>query len=152
MYGRQEKLQTIRERRRRRSRFKWSYEPSSGEQVPLALSRAIHIADAPARGPVYLSIPYGDWDKPAPANTANLSRRHVQQAGVPSEGQLKDLCVTTYNKSSVSRGALRSQTQMKPLGLLAMIGILLRAADSATRCGCALFPHGSGRASRYLRS
>jgi benzoylformate decarboxylase len=71
---------------------KWSYEPSSAEQVPLALSRAIHIAGAPARGPVYLSIPYGDWDKAAPANTASLSERHVQQAGVPSEGQLKDLC------------------------------------------------------------
>jgi benzoylformate decarboxylase len=71
---------------------KWSHEPSSAEQVPLALSRAIHTAGAPARGPVYLSIPYGDWDKPAPANAAHLSGRHVQQAGVPSEGQVKDLC------------------------------------------------------------
>jgi benzoylformate decarboxylase len=31
---------------------KWSYEPSCAEEVPLALSRAIHIDDAPARGPV----------------------------------------------------------------------------------------------------
>jgi benzoylformate decarboxylase len=71
---------------------KWSHEPSCAEEVPLALSRAIHIADAPARGPVYLSIPYDDWDKPASANAVHLSGRHVQQAGVPSQGVLKGLC------------------------------------------------------------
>jgi benzoylformate decarboxylase len=71
---------------------KWSCEPSCAEEVPLALSRAIHIAEAPACGPVYLSIPYDDWDKPAPANAVHLSGRHVQQAGTPSQGVLKDLC------------------------------------------------------------
>jgi benzoylformate decarboxylase len=34
---------------------KWSSEPASAQEVPLALSRAIHTAATPAAGPVYLS-------------------------------------------------------------------------------------------------
>ena len=39
---------------------KWSGEPSSAEQVPLALSRAIHTAGAPARGMESQQIDAGD--------------------------------------------------------------------------------------------
>lgn len=41
---------------------KWSHEPASAEEVPHAIKRAIDIAGAEAAGPVYVSIPYSDWD------------------------------------------------------------------------------------------
>jgi benzoylformate decarboxylase len=46
---------------------KWSYEPSIAKDVPLAMSRALHMAALPPSGPVYLSVPYcerlqGDQD------------------------------------------------------------------------------------------
>jgi thiamine pyrophosphate-dependent acetolactate synthase large subunit-like protein len=40
---------------------KWSYEPSIAQEVPLAMSRALHMAALPPSGPVYLSVPYDDW-------------------------------------------------------------------------------------------
>ncbi len=42
---------------------KWSYEPPRAEDVPHALARAIHLADLPPRGPVFVSIPMDDWTK-----------------------------------------------------------------------------------------
>ncbi|MFM0277777.1 benzoylformate decarboxylase [Paraburkholderia sediminicola] len=70
---------------------KWSCEPACAEDVPLALARAIHTATAPAPGPVYLSIPYDDWDKPAPDTTRYLTGRNVQHAGLPSADLLQTL-------------------------------------------------------------
>jgi len=40
---------------------KWSVEPARAEDVPLALSRAYHVAMTPPRGPVLVSIPADDW-------------------------------------------------------------------------------------------
>jgi benzoylformate decarboxylase len=40
---------------------KWSYEPPRAADVPLALGRAIHVADTPAQGPTFVSIPMDDW-------------------------------------------------------------------------------------------
>ena len=44
---------------------KWSNEPARAEDVPLAFARAYYLAMLPPRGPVLLSIPADDWDKPA---------------------------------------------------------------------------------------
>lgn len=44
---------------------KWSYEPVCAEDVPAAFMRAYAIAIQPPAGPVFLSIPLDDWDKPA---------------------------------------------------------------------------------------
>jgi len=63
---------------------KWSCEPACAEDVPLALTRAIHTASAPAPGPVYLSIPYDDWDKPANDTARYLAERNVRHASLPS--------------------------------------------------------------------
>lgn len=43
---------------------KWSCEPARAEDVPQALARAYHIAMQEPRGPVLVSIPADDWDKP----------------------------------------------------------------------------------------
>lgn len=43
---------------------KWSYEPARAEDVPAALMRAYAVALQPPRGPVFLSIPMDDVEKP----------------------------------------------------------------------------------------
>ena len=56
---------------------KWSYEPARAEDVPAAFMRALAIATQPPMGPVFLSIPLDDWDKPAgDANTVVRSVSH----------------------------------------------------------------------------
>ncbi|HXB63856.1 MAG TPA: benzoylformate decarboxylase [Solirubrobacteraceae bacterium] len=40
---------------------KWSWEPPCAQDVPHALSRAIHTAALAPRGPVFVSIPMDDW-------------------------------------------------------------------------------------------
>ena len=49
---------------------KWSYQPVRAEDVPAAFMRAYAMALQPPAGPVFLSIPLDDWDKPALENNA----------------------------------------------------------------------------------
>ncbi len=44
---------------------KWSYQPVRAEDVPAAIMRAYAVALQPPAGPVFLSVPLDDWDKPA---------------------------------------------------------------------------------------
>lgn len=43
---------------------KWAIEPARAEDVPLALAQAFHIAMTPPMGPVFVSVPVDDWDRP----------------------------------------------------------------------------------------
>ena len=43
---------------------KWAYEPARAEDVPEAFMRAYVTALQPPVGPVYLSVPLDDWDRP----------------------------------------------------------------------------------------
>ncbi|RJR33840.1 MAG: benzoylformate decarboxylase [Deltaproteobacteria bacterium] len=45
---------------------KWSYEPARAEDVPGAFMRAYATAMQQPTGPVFLSLPLDDWDKPMP--------------------------------------------------------------------------------------
>jgi benzoylformate decarboxylase len=56
---------------------KWAYEPKRAEDVPAAFMRAYTVALQPPAGPVYLSIPLDDWEKPAlgPAVIRTVSHR-----------------------------------------------------------------------------
>jgi len=45
---------------------KWSYEPIRAEDVPGAFMRAYATAMQQPAGPVFLSLPSDDWDKPMP--------------------------------------------------------------------------------------
>ena len=40
---------------------KWSFEPPRAADVPLALSKGIHVAALPPRGPTFVSLPMDDW-------------------------------------------------------------------------------------------
>jgi benzoylformate decarboxylase len=44
---------------------KWSCQPARAENVPAAFARAYHVATQPPAGPVFLSVPADDWDRPA---------------------------------------------------------------------------------------
>jgi benzoylformate decarboxylase len=70
---------------------KWSYEPASPQDVPRALNQAIHIASLPPQGPVYLSVPYDDWDAPAAAQSELLGQRTVFGASEPPAHVISDL-------------------------------------------------------------
>jgi benzoylformate decarboxylase len=60
---------------------KWSYEPSVAQDVPLAMSRALHMAALPPSGPVYLSVPYDDWAAEADPQSSALLDRQVYAVG-----------------------------------------------------------------------
>jgi len=71
---------------------KWAHEPPRAEDVPLALSRAIHQASLPPRGPVFVSIPMDDWDQQADGDrSAQALRRHVSGRVAPDPDALVDL-------------------------------------------------------------
>jgi benzoylformate decarboxylase len=61
---------------------KWVYQPARAEDVPAAFMRAYTIAVQPPAGPVYLSIPLDDWEKPAlgPAVIRTASQRCAPEA------------------------------------------------------------------------
>ncbi len=56
---------------------KWAYQPVRAEDVPAAFMRAYAVALQPPAGPVFLSIPLDDWEKPAlgPAVVRTISHR-----------------------------------------------------------------------------
>ncbi|HXD63176.1 MAG TPA: thiamine pyrophosphate-binding protein, partial [Solirubrobacteraceae bacterium] len=49
---------------------KFSHEPPRPQDVPAAIDRAWALASTPPQGPVFVSIPSGDWDAPAEASPA----------------------------------------------------------------------------------
>ncbi|OBI40069.1 benzoylformate decarboxylase [Mycobacterium colombiense] len=61
---------------------KWAYQPARAEDVPAAFMRAYTVAVQPPAGPVYLSIPLDDWEKPAlgPAVIRTASQRCAPDA------------------------------------------------------------------------
>lgn len=56
---------------------KWSHEPASAAEVPHSIMRAIHLSKAEAAGPVYVSIPYDDWDTEVSDQNEHLLEKDV---------------------------------------------------------------------------
>jgi benzoylformate decarboxylase len=56
---------------------KWAYEPVRAGDIPAAFMRAVATALQPPAGPVFLSLPLGDWEKPCeiPAVVRTVSQR-----------------------------------------------------------------------------
>jgi benzoylformate decarboxylase len=56
---------------------KWAYEPVRAEDIPAAFMRAVATALQPPAGPVFLSLPLGDWetDCESSAVVRTVSRR-----------------------------------------------------------------------------
>jgi len=63
---------------------KWSAEPAAATDVPRTIDQAIHTALLPARGPVYVSVPYDDWAAEADPESDHLVHRTVTTGGALS--------------------------------------------------------------------
>ncbi|YCK79753.1 benzoylformate decarboxylase (plasmid) [Arthrobacter sp. D3-18] len=70
---------------------KYSAEPASPVDVPRTLAQAVHTAAQDPKGPVYVSIPYDDWDTEAGHASEHLSGRHVHTAGALTPDQVDHL-------------------------------------------------------------
>jgi benzoylformate decarboxylase len=66
---------------------KWSFEPARAQDVPRALSEAVHLAALPPAGPVFVSLPLDDWTEAVDAQEVErLAHRRVRAAGAaPAE-------------------------------------------------------------------
>jgi benzoylformate decarboxylase len=62
---------------------KWASEPARPQDVPAAVARACHLAMAPPRGPVLVSVPVDDWDQSA----APVAPRRVS-TGICADAEL----------------------------------------------------------------
>lgn len=113
---------------------KWSYQPVRAEDVPAAFMRAYAVAMQPPAGPVFLSIPLDDWDKPA-AGTAVV--RSVATRIGPDPDRLEEFArrlsaakkpVLIYG-SSIARGDGWAQA----VALAEKLGAPVWAAPSSER-------------------
>ncbi len=68
---------------------KWSYEPVRAGDVPAAFMRAYAVATQPPAGPVFLSIPLDDWDRPADGAAVV---RSVATRIAPDPQRIADFC------------------------------------------------------------
>jgi len=66
---------------------KWAYEPKRAQDVPRAIMRAYALALQPPAGPVFVSIPLDDWDKPS-LGTADV--RSVSTRIGPDPDRIKE--------------------------------------------------------------
>jgi benzoylformate decarboxylase len=64
---------------------KWSIEPARAEDVPAAIARAYYLAMQQPRGPVLVSIPADDWDRPA----LHIGARTVSTETAPQPEMMK---------------------------------------------------------------
>lgn len=71
---------------------KWSGEPLRAEDTPLLASKALTLASTAPSGPVYLSVPMDDWDRPAEAAAlAHLRERQVYGSPAISDHALEHI-------------------------------------------------------------
>lgn len=117
---------------------KWSYEPSSAKEVPQSISRAIHMSRLGAPGPVYLSIPYDDWDQPADPQSKLLFDRSVDNMGLPNEDALSHLSECLANSKSpvlvVGPDVDAANANHHAVALAEKLKAPVWAAPSAPRC------------------
>ncbi|WP_242906743.1 benzoylformate decarboxylase [Actinomadura terrae] len=66
---------------------KWSRQPERAEDVPAALAEAYRVAMTPPRGPVFISVPEDDWDRPA----APVPHREVRSAFTADPAALREV-------------------------------------------------------------
>lgn len=70
---------------------KWSSEPACAADVPRTIDQAVHTALLPARGPVYVSVPYDDWAADADPDSELLPGRTVRGGASLSQEQVTEL-------------------------------------------------------------
>ena len=76
---------------------KWAYEPVRAEDIPAAFMRAIATALQPPSGPVFLSLPLDDWEKPCEGAAVV---RSVSTRIAPDRERLAEFAKTLSHASS----------------------------------------------------
>jgi benzoylformate decarboxylase len=76
---------------------KWAYEPVRAADIPAAFMRAIATALQPPSGPVFLSLPLDDWEKPC-AGLAVV--RSVSKRVAPDQERLAEFAQILSQASS----------------------------------------------------
>lgn len=86
---------------------KWSSEPTSASDVPRSFNEAVMQARSSAPGPVYLSIPYDDWDHEASTNDELLLRRSYSEENELSATSIEYLTglISTSTKTAIILGS-----------------------------------------------
>ncbi len=79
-----------------RTWVKWTYEPARAQDVPAAFMRAIATALQPPAGPVFLSLPMDDWEKPCTKAVV----RTVSRRCAPDPQRLEDFEKILHQASS----------------------------------------------------
>jgi benzoylformate decarboxylase len=70
---------------------KWSFEPPRAQDVPAALTRAIHTASLAPRGPAFVSLPLDDWTADAGPETTRLIERTSAPRTAPDPAAIETL-------------------------------------------------------------
>ncbi len=113
---------------------KWAYEPVRAEDVPAAFMRAIATALQPPSGPVFLSLPLDDWEKPAhgPATIRSVATRTA-----PDPDRLSDFAsiLRQANAPVLIYGAsvARSQGWDEAIAVAEALGAPVWAAPASER-------------------
>jgi benzoylformate decarboxylase len=114
---------------------KWACEPARAEDVPLALLRAYHVAMQPPCGPVFLSIPADDWDRP----TEWVSVRNVSQSIGPDPTAIARVAQALAGSRSpalvVGAGVDRDGAVARVVQLAERHQAAVYAAPMSARCG-----------------
>jgi benzoylformate decarboxylase len=114
---------------------KWACEPARAEDVPLALLRAYHMAMQPPRGPVFLSIPADDWDRP----TEWVTMRQVSHAIAPEPHAIAQVARALASSRSpaivVGAGVDRDDAVERVVQLAERHKAAVFAAPMSARCG-----------------
>ncbi|MDR6639514.1 benzoylformate decarboxylase [Paenarthrobacter nitroguajacolicus] len=117
---------------------KFSSEPACAADVPRSLSHAIHAATQDPKGPVYISVPYDDWDADAGEVSVNLVGRSVHTAGTPSRRQLEpfiDALASAANPVLVLGPDIdAARANHKAVALADKLKMPVWVAPSAPRC------------------
>lgn len=113
---------------------KWAYEPTRAEDVPAAFMRAYATALQAPAGPVFLSLPLDDWDKPM---SGEAVLRTVSRRIAPDFDRLKEFAQILSQASSPALifGAAIDRGQGWPaaIALAEKLGATVWAAPASER-------------------
>ena len=113
---------------------KWAYEPARAEDVPAAFMRAYATALQAPAGPVFLSLPLDDWDKPM---SGEAVLRTVSRRVAPDFDRLKEFAQILSQASSPALifGAAIDRGQGWPaaVALAEKLGATVWAAPASER-------------------
>lgn len=114
---------------------KWSYEPTRPEDVPAAFMRAYATAMQAPAGPVFLSLPLDDWDKPLEGRAAV---RTVSHRIAPDPDRLKefaDVLSGATNPALIFGAAIdRGAGWADAIALAEALDATVFAAPASERC------------------